>query len=80
MSTLSEKIHQDKLDWIRRRLEALDKIEAKLKEMRQLAVYAASRSLEEQETRQIQEWINILQAEVKELDMTTAWQQNLVEN
>lgn len=80
MSTLSKEICQEHLEWVRRRLETLDKIEVKLKKMRELAVYAASHSLDEREAGQIQEWVNILQAEVKELDTSTAWQQNSVRN
>lgn len=70
---INEKICQGQLEWVRRRLEALDKIEAKLNEIRELVIYAASRTLSEAETAQVQEWIDILQAEVNALDKATAW-------
>jgi len=69
---LSEKIYQGKLEWSRRRLEALDKIEAKLQEMKALAAYAASRSLSKTESAQVQEWVDILQSEVIVMDKETA--------
>ena len=72
MGQLAEEICQEQLAWARRRLEALDKMEAKLREMRALAVYAASRSLSEQEISQVQEWMDILQAEVAAMDKETA--------
>ena len=37
MGQLTDEILQEQLAWARRRLEALDKIEAKLREMRTLA-------------------------------------------
>lgn len=76
MDGLSEKIFQEQLVWVQCRLAALDKIESKLKAMRELAVYAASRTLSEQDTKIIQEWIDILQAEVETLNKSTAWVQN----
>ena len=48
-------------------------MEAKLREMRALAVYAANRSLSETEVAQVQEWMDILQAEVVAMDKETAW-------
>ena len=41
--------------------------------MRALAVYAANRSLSETEVAQVQEWMDILQAEVVAMDKETAW-------
>ena len=73
MGQLTNEIRQDQLTWARRRLEALDKMEAKLREMRALAEYAASRSLSETEVAQVQEWMDILQAEVVAIDRETAW-------
>jgi len=70
---LTEKIRREHLNWVCRRLEALEKIEAKLLEMRKLATYAASRTLSETESAQVQEWIDILQAEVTAMDKSTAW-------
>jgi flagellin-like hook-associated protein FlgL len=71
LNELTERLCQEQLKWARRRLEALDTIEAKLLEMRQLAVYAACRPLGENERKEVQEWIDILQAEVKALDKET---------
>ena len=73
MAKLTEEIRQEQMVWVRRRLEALDKMESKLREMRALAEYAASRSLSETEVAQVQEWTDLLQAEVVTMDRETAW-------
>ena len=73
MGQLTDEICQEQLAWAHRRLAALDKMEAKLREMRALAEYAASRRLSENEITQVQEWMDILQAEVVGLDRETAW-------
>ena len=73
MGQLTDEICQEQLAWAHRRLAALDKMEAKLREMRALAEYAASCSLSENEITQVQEWMDILQAEVVGLDRETAW-------
>ena len=73
MNEITEEFCREQLEWARRRIEALDKIEVKLKEMRELAVYAASRSLNEKESAEVQEWVDILKAEVKAMDEATAW-------
>ena len=62
MGQLTDELRQEQLTWARRRLEALDKMEAKLREMRALAEYAASQSLSENDVVQVQEWMDILQA------------------
>ena len=72
MGETTDEINQKQFEWTRRRLEALDKIEAKLLEMRELVVYSASRTLGQKEVAQVQEWVNILQAEVNALDQATA--------
>jgi FtsZ-binding cell division protein ZapB len=72
VAVLNEEICKEHLEWARRRLEALDKIEVKLKTTRSLAVYAATHKLSEREIIKIQGWINILQTEVNELDESTA--------
>ena len=64
--------NQAQLEWARRRLEALDTIEAKLKEMRALVVYASTCTLGSTEAAKIQEWVDILKAEVQTLDHATA--------
>lgn len=40
--------------------------------MRELTAYAASRSLSAAEAAQVQEWVDILQAEIQTLDKSTA--------
>lgn len=72
MTNLTDEIRQEQLKRVRRRLEALDKIEARLQEMRSLASYAASRNLSESEAVQVQEWVDILQAEVQAIDQETS--------
>ena len=69
---INDKICQDQLAWVRRRMEALDKIEIKLRQMRELATYAACRILSEKEATEVQEWVDILQVEVKAIDNSTA--------
>ena len=59
--------------WAQRRLEALDKMEVKLREMRALAVYAAGRTLAPREAAHVQEWMNVLHREVVHLDEDTLW-------
>ena len=73
MGQLADEIRQEQLTWAHRRLAALDKMEAKLREMRELAEYAASRSLSKQEVAQVQEWVDILHAEVTAIDRETVW-------
>ena len=77
MGQLTDEILQEQLAWARRRLEALDKIEAKLREMRTLAEYATRRSLSETEVAQVQKWVNILQAEVVAIDRESACMQGV---
>lgn len=69
----NEKTCQEQLAWVRRRMEALDKIEAKLRQMRELAIYAASRTLSEKEAAEVQEWVDILQTKVNAIDKSTAF-------
>ncbi|KTE92005.1 hypothetical protein AT727_03460 [Desulfitobacterium hafniense] len=71
MGQLNDEIHQERLEWTRRRLEALAKMEVKLREMRELARYAAGRSLSVTEAAQVQEWMDILQKEVIAIDRET---------
>ena len=71
MSQFYNQTLQEHLTGAQRRLEALDKMEVKLKAMRALAVYAASRTLSQAEVVRLQEWMNILQAEVNALDNAT---------
>ena len=64
---------EDELARVQRRLAALDKIEAKLKEIRELAVYAAGRSLSDEERAQVQEWIQCLESEVEAIRREEPW-------
>ena len=73
MGQLADEIRQEQLAWAHRRLAALDKMEAKLREMRALAVYASGRSLAPREAAQVQEWMNVLHREVVLLDQETLW-------
>ncbi len=73
MGQLTDKIRQEQLARAHRRLAALDKMEAKLREMRVLAEYAASRSLSDAEVAQVQEWMDVLHAEVTAIDQESAW-------
>ena len=77
MRELTRESCQEQLEWTRRRLEALDKIESKLQAMRQLAVYAAGRTLAGEEASRIQVLMDSLQAEVQALDQATQWQQRV---
>lgn len=67
-----EVLYQNELEWCHRRLLALEKIEDRLKEMRELAVYTASRVLSKEDATQVQEWMSVLKAEVEGLDKETA--------
>lgn len=74
VSEMGEKdsaICQTQLELVCRRLETLDKIEAKLLEMRELATYAANQKLSQQELAQIQEQIDSLKADINALDKKT---------
>lgn len=72
MNESSEQILRSYLEGIKNRIEALDRIEEKLCQLRELAVYAAGRTLNEKEANEIQEWVNILSSEIKKLDQSTA--------
>lgn len=72
MRGLFDEVRREQLAWAHRRLEALDVIEVKLREMRALAEYAARYSLSETEAAQVQEWMDILQTEVAAIDRETA--------
>ena len=60
-------------DWVQRRLEALEKMETKLREMRTLAEYATERALAPKEVMQVQEWMKRLHCEVVLLDQESLW-------
>lgn len=73
MEELLEEVRQEQWQRLRRRLEALDLMELKLRQMRELAVYAAERNLRDYERVQIQQWMDALQREVRELDRATVY-------
>lgn len=56
------------MEWVERRMVALDKIEAKLVEMRALAEYARDNSLSRVQTREINAKLQGLQQEMTKLD------------
>ena len=70
---MDESLINQELERVRRRLDSLDQIEQKLRQMRELAIYAAGRSLNEKERIQVQEWIDILKEEVNALDQEALW-------
>lgn len=67
-----EELYQNEFEWCQRRLKALEKIEDRFKEMRELAAYAAGRVLSQEEAAQVQEWIDALKAETEKMDKETA--------
>ena len=71
MSEINDEMSLEQLNRVRHRMEALDKIEAKLRQMRELATYAVSRTLSKKEVAQVQEWVDILRAEVEAIDKST---------
>lgn len=69
----NDRNYQAQMAWVQKRLEALEKMEAKLREMRALAIYAAGKTLAPREAAQVQEWMNVLHREVVTLDKESAW-------
>ncbi|GBG57935.1 hypothetical protein SPFL3102_01655 [Sporomusaceae bacterium FL31] len=61
----------EELEWVRRRLAALEQMEAKLKVMRRLAIYAARRAPSVEKAAKVQQWINFLREEVETIDKET---------
>lgn len=59
---------EEKLKWVKYRLEIIDKIENKLKEMKMLAEYVKNNNLSSIQIKDINEKINILKQEVLKLD------------
>lgn len=59
---------KQKLEWVEQRMEALNKIEAKLKEMRELAEHARGNDLTRAEAREVNARLQELEKEVKALD------------
>ncbi|SKC55801.1 hypothetical protein [Maledivibacter halophilus] len=59
---------EEKLKWVKYRLEILDKIENKLKEIKTLAQYAKNNNLNSTQIKEINSKINILNEEILKLD------------
>lgn len=59
---------RQQLEWVKYRMEALDEIEAKLKEMRELAERARGNDLTQAEAREVNARLQELEKEVKTLD------------
>lgn len=63
--------NREYLAWVQQRLVALEQMEAKLKVMRRLALFAARRSHSAAKTAKLQHWINTLYEEVTALERAT---------
>lgn len=59
---------RQQLEWVKYRMEALDEIEAKLKEMRELAECARDNELSQAKRQEINNRLQKLKSEVNELD------------
>lgn len=75
---IDEDYLQQKLEWVKYRLNMLDQVEAKLSEMRKLAEYARDNTLSSQEIKELNMKINKLQQEVIAMDeqSKTFWLDN----
>jgi flagellin-like hook-associated protein FlgL len=68
MTIANEDYLRQQLEWVKYRTEALDEIEDKLKEMKELAVFARDSELTPVEAREINAKLHELRREVTELD------------
>lgn len=59
---------RQQLEWVVRRIEALDEIEVRLKKMRALAVYARDNNLNRVQVQEVNDKLRALQKKVTELD------------
>lgn len=59
---------RQQLEWVAWRIETLDKIDVKLKEMKALAEYARDNNLNQVQTQLVNDKLQVLQKEVTELD------------
>jgi polyhydroxyalkanoate synthesis regulator phasin len=62
---------KQKLEWVEQRMEALDEIETRLREMRELAEYARDNDIDSAEAQELNERLQAMQQEVTELDEKT---------
>ncbi|MTI84021.1 MAG: hypothetical protein FH756_08950 [Firmicutes bacterium] len=62
---------KQKLEWVEQRMEALDGIEDRLREMRELAEYARDNDIGSAETQEINDKLQAMQQEITELDDKT---------
>lgn len=59
---------KQKLEWVEQRMETLDEIEARLREMRELAAYARDNNLGSAKAEEINDKLRAMQEEITELD------------
>lgn len=64
----NEEYLKGKLEWVKYRMEMLDKIEEKLSEMKRLTQYAKDNDLDEEEIKEINDKLNKLKNEVVQMD------------
>lgn len=67
----NEEYLKQKLEWVKRRLLALDDIGTKLREMRSLAAYASDNYISCDEAREFNARLYVLQQEITGLDEET---------
>lgn len=68
MGNNNEKYLKEKLEWIKYRIEMLDKMEQKLREMKRLAQYAKDNDLDDKEIKEINVKLNELKDEIAQID------------
>ncbi len=62
---------KQKLEWVKQRMQALDEIEARLREMRELAEYVRDNDISSAEAQELNDRLRAMQEEVTELDEKT---------
>jgi DNA repair exonuclease SbcCD ATPase subunit len=62
---------RQKLEWVEQRMQTLDEIDARLREMRELAEYARDNDICSAEAQEINGKLQAMQQEVNELDDKT---------
>lgn len=67
----NEDYFKQKLEWVAQRMAALEEIEARLQEMRSLAVYARDNYIDRDMARAFNTRLQVLQQEIIELDEQT---------
>lgn len=64
----NEKYLKEKLEWVKYRMEMLDKMEEKLREMKKLVQYAKDNDLDDEEIKEINVKLNRLKDEIVQMD------------